>query len=54
MWFGDHMFAEGFGFYQGYEIPQARYIEQFREAIEHLLPVDTPEVFGLHCNADIT
>lgn len=48
------MFAEAFGFYQGYEIPQARYIEQFREAIEHLPPVDTPEVFGLHSNANIT
>ena len=54
VWFGDHMFAETFCFYKGYNIPHCRTTDQFREAIEHLPFVDSPEVFGLHPNADIT
>lgn len=54
VWFGDHMFMESFAFYKGYGIPQCKGLEQFKEAIEHLPLVDTPEVFGLHPNADIT
>lgn len=54
MWFGDHMFSETFSFYKGYSIPQCKTIDQCREFIDHLPLVDTPEVFGLHPNADIT
>jgi len=54
VWFGEHMFQESFAFYKGYSIPQCKSIELFREAIDHLPLVDTPEVFGLHPNADIT
>ena len=54
VWFGEHMFAETFSFYKGYSIPQCRNLEQFREAIDLLPLVDSPEVFGLHPNADIT
>jgi dynein heavy chain len=54
VWFGDHMFADAFCFYKGYSIPQCRTVEQFREAIDQLPPVDSPEAFGLHPNADIT
>lgn len=48
------MFTENFAFYKGYTIPQCRTIEQFKEAIDHLPLVDSPEAFGLHPNADIT
>lgn len=54
MWFGDHMFSDTFSFYKGYHIPQCRTVEQFKEAIEQLPLVDSPEAFGLHPNADIT
>ena len=48
------MFNESFAFYKGYGIPQCKGLDQFKEAIEQLPLVDTPEVFGLHPNADIT
>lgn len=54
VWFGDHMFLDKFAFYKGYSIPQGKTIEQYKEAIDLLPLVDTPEVFGLHPNADIT
>eukprot|EP00731_Ephydatia_muelleri_P018279 Em0011g319a len=53
VWFGEHMFVDSFAFYKGYKIPQCKSIEQFREAIDLLPLLDTPEVFGLHPNADI-
>lgn len=48
------MFLEEFNFYKGYLIPKVILIDHFREAIQDLPPMDTPEVFGLHANADIT
>ena len=54
VWFGDHMFLENFIFYKGYTIPQLKTIEEYRNSIEQLPLVDTPEVFGLHPNADIS
>lgn len=54
VWFGEHMFTDDFNFYTGYKIPKCRSLEQFFEAIQALPSVDTPQVFGLHPNADIT
>ena len=54
VWFGEHMFSDDFCFYTGYKIPKCRGLDQFFEAIQALPSVDTPQVFGLHPNADIT
>ncbi|KAG8199526.1 hypothetical protein JTE90_009368 [Oedothorax gibbosus] len=53
-WFGNHMFNSTFAFYQGYGIPSCPTIEQYMEYIGNLPGTDTPQVFGLHPNADIT
>merc|ERR1719181_1774427 len=58
-WFCDDMFKAGFTFnsYQAeynYRIPEGLEIVQFREAIETIPPVDSPLIFGLHPNADLT
>lgn len=54
MWFSDDMFKEKFNFFKGYNIPKVNGIREFKEAIAKLPAMDTPEVFGLHANADIT
>lgn len=48
------MFADSFNFYTGYAIPKCKTLDQFMEFIQHLPSSDTPQVFGLHSNADIT
>ncbi|XP_039566951.1 dynein heavy chain 5, axonemal-like [Passer montanus] len=54
VWFGEHMFSEKFCFYKGYVIPKGNTVEDHLQYIEQLPVIDTPEVFGLHPNADIT
>ncbi|XP_067233367.1 dynein axonemal heavy chain 5-like [Chanodichthys erythropterus] len=54
IWFGESMFGDKFCFYKGYTIPQARMLQDYHAHIDTLPLVDTPEVFGLHPNADIT
>ncbi|XP_076310266.1 dynein axonemal heavy chain 8-like [Tachypleus tridentatus] len=54
VWFGDHMFLEDFSFYPGYKIPKFSSINQYINFIQKLPSVDSPQVFGLHTNADIT
>ncbi|XP_071945990.1 dynein axonemal heavy chain 8-like [Antedon mediterranea] len=54
VWFGEHMFQDAFAFYTGYKIPKCKTITEYMEHIETLPLTDTPQVFGLHPNADIT
>ncbi|XP_069464857.1 dynein axonemal heavy chain 8 [Ambystoma mexicanum] len=54
VWFSEKIFDPVFNFYVGYKIPICKTIEQYLEIIQSLPAVDTPQVFGLHPNADIT
>jgi len=58
-WFCDDVFRLSFTFnnYQAdynYKIPEGLDIQTFRSAIETIPPVDSPLIFGLHTNADLT
>uniref|UniRef100_A0A3B4BEF3 Dynein, axonemal, heavy chain 5 n=1 Tax=Periophthalmus magnuspinnatus TaxID=409849 RepID=A0A3B4BEF3_9GOBI len=55
VWFSENLFTETFCFYKGYTLPEK--VSKVQEILQHVdgLPaVDSPEVFGLHPNADIT
>ncbi|EZA60758.1 Dynein heavy chain 5, axonemal [Ooceraea biroi] len=54
VWFCDVLLRPGFEFYQGYRVPQTRNLQGYVDYIDGLEATDTPEVFGLHPNADIT
>ncbi|KAK2488494.1 hypothetical protein MC885_012588 [Smutsia gigantea] len=54
VWFSEKMFEPSFCFYTGYKIPLCKTLDQYFEYIQSLPPLDNPEVFGLHPNADIT
>lgn len=54
MWFSDVLLRPGFEFYKNYKIPQTRNLQGYVDYINSLPATDTPEVFGLHSNADIT
>jgi len=54
VWFGEHMFTDKFNFFKGYIIPVKKTCQEYLDFIETMPLVDTPEVFGLHTNADIT
>ncbi|XP_009944314.1 PREDICTED: dynein heavy chain 8, axonemal, partial [Leptosomus discolor] len=53
-WFNEKMFDSTFCFYTGYKIPVCKTLEQYFEYIQSLPAMDSPKVFGLHPNADIT
>ncbi|XP_029979746.1 dynein heavy chain 5, axonemal [Sphaeramia orbicularis] len=55
VWFSEKTFSDNFFFYKGYTIPtKAKTVQDILQHIEALPLVDSPEVFGLHPNADIT
>ncbi|XP_034031153.1 dynein heavy chain 5, axonemal [Thalassophryne amazonica] len=54
VWFTEEMFGDNFKFYQGYSIPKCTSIDQYLTYIQGLPSYDTPQLFGLHPNADIT
>ncbi|XP_064014378.1 dynein axonemal heavy chain 8 [Pogoniulus pusillus] len=54
VWFNEKMFDSTFCFYTGYKIPVCKTLEQYLEYIQLLPAMDSPKVFGLHPNADIT
>lgn len=53
-WFGEFMFQTSFIFYKGYNIPVLKTTQDYQAYINGLPLNDTPEVFGMHPNADIT
>ena len=54
LWFNEGMFRPSFVFYKGYGIVTFKTIKEYLDYIESLPLSDTPEIFGLHPNADIT
>ena len=44
VWFLETMFNDSFKFYQGYSIPKCNALNDFRNHIEELPIVDSPEV----------
>lgn len=53
-WFGENMFPTNFEFYHDYIIPRNNKLQDIIDYINGLPSTDSPEVFGLHGNADIT
>jgi len=58
-WLGDESFKQGFAFNNyaaeyDYTVPDGLEIVVFKNHIDTIPPVDSPNIFGLHTNADLT
>lgn len=53
-WFSDAMFLPPFRFFKDHGIPTTTKINEYIDIINELPNYDSPEMFGLHTNADIT
>ena len=54
VWFSERLVRPNFTFYEEYRVPAGRSLTQYLEYIGGLPDTDTPQLFGLHANADIT
>jgi dynein heavy chain len=54
VWFCDQLLTPQFEFFKNYKVPITKNIGAYVDYISSLPSNDTPEVFGLHSNADIT
>ena len=54
VWFSERLVRPNFAFYEEYRVPPGRTLPQYQEYIGGLPDADTPQLFGLHANADIT
>jgi dynein heavy chain len=52
--FTEKILSSDFQFYPGYGAPRAKTVQGYLDYINSLPSYDSPEVFGLHSNADIT
>ena len=53
-YFNGTVLAKGFQLYPGYCVPDSTEVAVFRAEIEKLPATESPEIFGLHPNADLT
>jgi len=53
VWFSEDMFSDTFEFYKSYEILKYNNLPEYLAAFEAMAPVDPPQVYGLHSNANI-
>lgn len=54
LWFSPNMFQETFEFYKNYKIPDFKTVNEYRAYVDQLPLIDTPEIFGMHPNAELT
>lgn len=54
VWFNESLLSQSFEFHKGYRVPMSRNLHIYTDYINSLPTNDTPEVFGLHPNADIS
>ena len=53
-WLDANLYAPGFEFYKGYNCPDKTMLSEWRDFIEDLPLIDTPEIYGMNPNAELT